>query len=341
MSPSRGLNRRHALLTGGSGLIGWDVLVSLKRRGWTVTSMDIRESSAVSELADRSVVGDFCDLTVADLFGYDAVIHLAAMLEPAGSLAASGTVESPEMILQRADRMIAVNVVGNQRLFSAACEAGVPAVVYASTIGVYGAPSVHAHLGDAEVPSTGPFAPFALYSYTKVMDEGLAHFYARSFGTRFIGLRPTFAYGIGRLTGMAGMFAQWIVDAAAQRRALLDSPFGIDSRFQTFYVKDMADAFVDAADVAIDGSGFPDGRRSLTLNTPTEEYLSIGEMLPIIQEVTGNRDVHVTEKTGNPNVRSPRINSADAIRILGTKQRYPFPEAVADIVREARAIGLA
>jgi len=328
------------LLTGGSGLIGWEVLSSLKRQGWTVTSSDIRESEAVSALADETIVGDVRDFTATDLEGYDAVIHLAAMLEPPSSLAASGTPEDAEAILARAERMVGVNVLGAQSLFAAAVSAGLPGVVYASTVGVYGTQRFHPLAEGEEVPADGPFAPFALYSYTKLMDEGIAAFYARSFATRFIGLRPTFSYGIGRLTGIAGMVAQWIVDAAAGRRAVLERPFGLDGRYQTYYVKDMADAFVDAARVAIEGTGYPEGVRALTLNTPTREYLSVAEMLQIVREVTGNDDVHVAEEHANPNVLSPRIDSADAIRILGTAQRYPFAAAVADMAEEARAAGL-
>src|SRR5690606_27245861 len=128
-------------------------------------------------------------------------------------------------VLDRAERMVAVNVVGTQRLFAAAVEAGLPGVVYASTVGVYGTPLAHDLGEDGEAGSDGPFAPFAIYSCTKLMTEGLAGFYARSFPTRFLGLRPTLSYGLGRLTGIAGGLVRWIVDAAAGRTAVLGSPF--------------------------------------------------------------------------------------------------------------------
>lgn len=328
---------RRVMLTGGSGLIGWEVLSSLKRQGWAVTSCDVRPSRAVADLADESIVADVAELTAADLAGYDTVIHLAAMLEPIGSLTAAGP-EDPRAVLERAERMVAVNVVGTQNLFAAAVRAGLPGVVYASTVGVYGPPS--AHPPGAVVDSDGPFEPFAIYSYSKVMVEGLAAFYARNFPVRFLGLRPTLSYGVGRLTGIAGGLVQWIMDAAAGRRAVLGDPFGLDSMYQTVYVKDMAEAFVDAARVVVDGEGFPRDVRSLTLNAPVEERLSVADMLAIVREVTGNPDVHVARDHGVTAILSPQIRTDDAIGILGTPQRYPFAVAVADIAQEARAAGL-
>jgi UDP-glucose 4-epimerase len=328
-----------ALLTGGSGLIGFEVLSSLKRHGWTVTSCDIRESEAVGALADETMVADAADIAASDLEGYDTVIHLAAMLEPIGSLSAAGP-EDPAAVLGRAERMIAVNVVGTQRLFAAAVAAGLPGVVYASTVGVYGTPAAHPSPTGAEVGSDGPYAPFAIYSYSKLMAEGLAASYARSFPTRFLGLRPTLSYGIGRLTGIAGGLVRWIMDAAAGRRAVLGTPFGLDSRYQTVYVKDMADAFVDAARVVRDGAAFSEGTRAMTLNAPVEEYLAVADMLTIVRDVTGNPDVHVEHEHGVTNILSPRIRTDDAIRILGTAQRFPFAAAVADIAQEARAAGM-
>src|SRR5690348_13728532 len=53
--------------------------------------------------------------------GADAVVHLAWLIQPARDL----------------DLLRRVNVAGSERVFRAAADAGVPAIVYASSVGAY------------------------------------------------------------------------------------------------------------------------------------------------------------------------------------------------------------
>src|SRR3954470_13970015 len=93
---------------------------------------------------------DLRDVTVSQLAGFDAVVHLAALSnDPLGSVA-------PEVTYD-------VNHHASTRLARLAKDAGVGRFVYASTCSVYGAQS-----GDDLVDEDAPLRPVTLYAVSKV-----------------------------------------------------------------------------------------------------------------------------------------------------------------------------
>ncbi|MFL6223678.1 MAG: NAD-dependent epimerase/dehydratase family protein, partial [Actinomycetes bacterium] len=139
------------LLTGHQGYLGTVMAPVLAAAGHEVTGLD-------SGLFARCVLGsldvpdvptlalDLRDVTVEQLTGFDAVVHLAALSnDPLGSLA-------PEITYD-------INHHASTRLARLAKEAGVKRFVYASTCSVYGAQS-----GDELVDEDAPLKPVTPYA---------------------------------------------------------------------------------------------------------------------------------------------------------------------------------
>jgi dihydroflavonol-4-reductase len=116
-------------VTGGTGFIGGHVVRRLRERGDDVVAW-VRSPGKGAPLAALGAElreGDLADRAAlaAGMEGCDAVIHVAAIYEV--GIPAS---ERPAMY--------AANVAGTENTLGAALDAGIPKVVYVSTIGAFG-----------------------------------------------------------------------------------------------------------------------------------------------------------------------------------------------------------
>ncbi|MBI1865658.1 MAG: NAD-dependent epimerase/dehydratase family protein, partial [Nitrospirae bacterium] len=171
----------NVLVTGGAGFIGSNLVRALLDRGDAVRVLDNFATGSRTNLAeihpvsaDRlSVIeGDIRDQeTCRDACrGVEVVYHQAAL----GSVPRS--IEDPSTT-------DAVNIHGTVNIFSAAREAGVRRVVYASSSSVYGdepsLPKVEGRIGR-------PLSPYAL---TKLTNERYADLFSSLYGMTLVGLR--------------------------------------------------------------------------------------------------------------------------------------------------------
>ncbi len=137
------------LLTGSQGYLGTVMAPVLARAGHEVTGLDIgwfAPNVLGPEPSDPpTVTKDIRDVTVADLEGFDAVIHLAALSnDPLGFLA-------PEITYD-------INHQASTRLATLAKQAGVGRFLYSSTCSVYGAAGSGLVAEDAELAPVTPYA---------------------------------------------------------------------------------------------------------------------------------------------------------------------------------------
>ena len=144
------------LLTGHKGYIGAVAATMLRDAGHNVTGLDADLfagcdfGAAAPEMPE--IQKDIRDLSVADLEGFEAVVHLAALSnDPLGNLDAGLTYE--------------INHVASVRMAELAKAAGVSRFVFSSSCSTYGAG------GDAFHDETATLNPVTPYGESKVFVE--------------------------------------------------------------------------------------------------------------------------------------------------------------------------
>lgn len=196
---------KRILITGSNGYIGSVMAPWFQSQGYDVVGLDTGYFASCSLVPDllpiASIAKDVRDITVKDLDGYDAVIHLAALSnDPIGNL-------NPEWTRQ-------INGQGTLRLAEAAKRAGVARFIFSSSCIMYG-------MSEATVvDETAPLAPRTEYARSKadaesalaqMADDGFSPTFCRN-GTIY-GLSPRMRFDtvLNNFTGNAFTTGQVVV----------------------------------------------------------------------------------------------------------------------------------
>lgn len=174
---------------------------------------------------------DVSSSELAPLFrGADVVIHLAWLIQPGRDHAT----------------LRATNVDGSARVFEAVAAAGVPAVVYASSVGAY-SPGPKDRRVDESWPTGGIESSF--YSRHKAEVERLLDRFERETpSVRVVRLRPALIFKRDAATGIRRLFAGPFLPSPLVRRELI--PVVPRTRrlvFQAVHSHDVGDAYRRAA----------------------------------------------------------------------------------------------
>ena len=156
------------LVTGAAGRIGRTLRHGLTSAGYTFNSVDTRPVE--DQLPDEQVfTGDISDAGLLDdaMRGVAAVVHLAAI-----------PTEAPW------EEIRAANIDGTWSVFDAARRAGVPRVVFASSVHASGF-SRRTDLLRVDEPAK----PDGLYGVSKVFGEALGRMYADRYGMQIACIR--------------------------------------------------------------------------------------------------------------------------------------------------------
>jgi nucleoside-diphosphate-sugar epimerase len=201
------------LITGGAGYIGRWLARELTSQGLETVAFDRVAPDPASTLPlppeVTFVEGDVTDreavIATALSRPFSAVIHLAGIVT-------MGCERDPDLGMR-------VNLGGTHNALEAARLAGIPRLVFASTISVYG-PNV-----PQPIHEQVPIEPLTWYGQSKIMAEHLGLYYQRRYGLDFRATRLAAIVGPFRVaaSGSATMYTSLILE-----RAALGQPYAID-----------------------------------------------------------------------------------------------------------------
>jgi nucleoside-diphosphate-sugar epimerase len=299
------------LVTGFTGYIGPVMSKVLEQAGHEVVGLD------TGYFADSSPAGcirkDVRDLTPADLAGFDAVVHLAALSnDPMGEL-------QPEWTQQ-------INCGGSLHLARVARDAGVSRFLFSSSCSIYGA-SEHEFAIE-----TSPLQPLSAYAISKVKtEEGLDKLASRAFSP--VSLRNATAYGASprlRLDLVLNNLTAWAFTTGRVEIMSDGSPWR-----PIVHIEDIARAFaavLGAPREAIHNQAFNVGA--------TEENYQVRDLGGIVAETVTGSIVRYSGKS-SPDARNYRVNfSKIRAAIPGFRTEWTARRGAAELLASYRELNL-
>jgi UDP-glucose 4-epimerase len=289
-----------ALVTGGAGFIGSNLVDALVARG--------DEAHVLDDLSKgrRERVADGAELHVADIRDPDAVFD-AVRPEVVVHLAAQADVR---VSVERPDHDADVNVLGTVRILEAARRHGAQ-VVFSSTGG--------AIYGECESPATesSPRQPLAPYGTSKLCGEEYLATWNRLYGTPHVALRFGNVYGPRQEphgeAGVVAIFMGLLGDGGTPKI------YGDGEQTRDYvYVHDVVAAVLAAI-----------GHRGGVFNVGTGVETSVLELYRAIEQATGieREPEHVDARLGE--LQRSVLDPSAAARELGWRAET----AVADGLR--------
>ena len=216
------------VITGATGNVGTSLVEALRAEPAVDSILGLARRSPDWKVP--KVEWQQADVVTSDLrrrfAGADAVVHLAWLIQPSRQL----------------DVLRATNVEGSRRVFQAVADAGVPNLVYASSVGAY-SPGPKDQPVDESWPTDGIDSSF--YARHKAEVERLLDgFEAEHPETRVVRLRPALLFKREAASGIRRLFFGPLVPTRLLRPNLLFAvPRFERFVFQCLHTSDVAEAY--------------------------------------------------------------------------------------------------
>jgi GDP-D-mannose 3', 5'-epimerase len=316
----RGGVLKRALVCGAGGFIGGHLVKKLKRAGYWVRAVDIKEHEYCPSAADEFLLLDLrrqqdCEAALTISGGkLDEVYQLAA------DMGGMGFIHSAECEIMHNSALI--NIHMTQR----AAEIGIPRYFFSSSVCVYR----NMELGEPEMSEEDavPAHPDNEYGWEKLYSERVAMAYERRFGMQVRIARFQNCYGAegtwrgGREKAPAAICRK----VAEVEDGGTIEVWGDGSAVRSYtHISDMVEGIFILMHSDLHGP----------VNIGCPQYVSVDELVATVAEVTGKR-IHVKHVAGPVGVHSRNFSNAKIYSIgwrakvflkEGIELTYPWVEA--------------
>jgi nucleoside-diphosphate-sugar epimerase len=306
------------LVTGHHGYIGAILAPMLVKAGHDVVGLDsdLFTSCTYGEWEEvvPSIHKDVRDVTLEDLKGFDAVLHLAGLSnDPLGDLNPSLTLE--------------INHQASVRLAELAKQAGVQRYIFSSSCSNYGAG------GDDMLDESSAFNPVTPYGQSKVLvEQDVAKLADADFSPTF--LRNATAYGVSPFLRFDLVLNNLVAWAYTTGKIMMKSD-GTPWR-PIVHIEDISRAFVavlHAPREVIHNAAFNVGQ--------TSENYRVRELAEIVAQVVPGCEVSFADGAG-PDKRNYRVNCDRIQQVLPEfKPQWTALRGAQELYESYRRLGIA